>query len=886
MKKSIVFAILYLLMALLVPLGAQASTAYTLVLPSALKTVEAEAFRNDSSVQAVVLPDGVTTIGAYAFAGSGVKRIYLPASIRSIADNAFSNCSSDLVASVIAGSYAYNWCVNHGINVERAITLGNTTAAISTGGQRARLCFIPSTTGEYTLTSTGSNDTYVYLFDDSGTQLAYNDDGGLNSNFSLTYWFIKGRTYYFEVEFYDSSTTGSINMTLSTIPIPNITVGTTTATINTGGASLMYRFVPSRTGSYTLKSTGSYDTVCCLYDAWNNQLAYNDDDGESSNFSLTYELTAGSEYFYEVQFYSDSETGSFPLVLSADFAPSITQQPASVTVFGGSTATFSVKAKGTGTLTYQWQIMLPTGSSWQNTSLGGNRTNTLSFTAQTSHSGSKFRCIVADGYGYNTTSDEASLTVIPTTNITMGTTTATINTGGASLMYRFVPSRTGSYTLKSTGSYDTVCCLYDAWNNQLAYNDDDGESSNFSLTYELTAGSEYFYEVQFYSDSETGSFPLVLSADFAPSITQQPASVTVFGGSTATFSVKAKGTGTLTYQWQIMLPTGSSWQNTSLGGNRTNTLSFTAQTSHNGSKFRCIVTDGYGYNTTSDEASLTVQAPSATVYRALLIGNNNYMNSPLNGCIKDMNAMAAMLSNLGNRFSCTKVSDATAAQMRSAISSAFSGATTSDVSLFYYSGHGMEGENADGTDSINGALVGVNYSSYYPDDYLTPTALASALSQVPGRVIVLLDSCRSGAAIGKGAGDEKTAVDSFNQSVIDAFSAYDTTVMHTSNTADVTGLKYGELATSKFIVITACKAIQDSLEVSGRGLFTSYFIEGCGCTYGSGGYNGSMPADKDGNNKLTVSEIYDYTKAKSSEYTSSQTVQCYAANLSEVMFWR
>ena len=691
MKKSIVFAILYLLMALLVPLGAQASTAYTLVLPSALKTVEAEAFRNDSSVQAVVLPDGVTTIGAYAFAGSGVKRIYLPASIRSIADNAFSNCSSDLVASVIAGSYAYNWCVNHGINVERAITLGNTTAAISTGGQRARLCFIPSTTGEYTLTSTGSNDTYVYLFDDSGTQLAYNDDGGLNSNFSLTYWFIKGRTYYFEVEFYDSSTTGSINMTLSTIPIPNITVGTTTATINTGGASLMYRFVPSRTGSYTLKSTGSYDTVCCLYDAWNNQLAYNDDDGESSNFSLTYELTAGSEYFYEVQFYSDSETGSFPLVLSADFAPSITQQPASVTVFGGSTATFSVKAKGTGTLTYQWQIMMPTGSSWQNTSLGGNRTNTLSFTAQTSH---------------------------------------------------------------------------------------------------------------------------------------------------------------------------------------------------NGSKFRCIVTDGYGYNTTSDEASLTVQAPSATVYRALLIGNNNYMNSPLNGCIKDMNAMAAMLSNLGNRFSCTKVSDATAAQMRSAISSAFSGATTSDVSLFYYSGHGMEGENADGTDSINGALVGVNYSSYYPDDYLTPTALASALSQVPGRVIVLLDSCRSGAAIGKGAGDEKTAVDSFNQSVIDAFSAYDTTVMHTSNTADVTGLKYGELATSKFIVITACKAIQDSLEVSGRGLFTSYFIEGCGCTYGSGGYNGSMPADKDGNNKLTVSEIYDYTKAKSSEYTSSQTVQCYAANLSEVMFWR
>ncbi len=62
--------------------------------------------------------------------------------------------------------------------------------------------------------STGSLDTYGYLFNYSKTQLASNDDGGDNRNFSITYSLQSGRTYLFACKLYSSSATGSFNIKL------------------------------------------------------------------------------------------------------------------------------------------------------------------------------------------------------------------------------------------------------------------------------------------------------------------------------------------------------------------------------------------------------------------------------------------------------------------------------------------------------------------------------------------------------------------------------------------------------------------------------------------------------------------------------------------------
>ena len=87
--------------------------------------------------------------------------------------------------------------------------------SITVPGQIYLVKITPTVSGEYTIESTGSNDTYVYLYDAGGNQLSYNDDGGENRNFSLSYDLAAGQTYYYGVKFYDSSKTGTISMSIN-----------------------------------------------------------------------------------------------------------------------------------------------------------------------------------------------------------------------------------------------------------------------------------------------------------------------------------------------------------------------------------------------------------------------------------------------------------------------------------------------------------------------------------------------------------------------------------------------------------------------------------------------------------------------------------------------
>ncbi len=55
-------------------------------IPSGTSGIASSAFRSNSKVTSITLPDGLTSIGANAFAGTGVTRITIPASVTSIND--------------------------------------------------------------------------------------------------------------------------------------------------------------------------------------------------------------------------------------------------------------------------------------------------------------------------------------------------------------------------------------------------------------------------------------------------------------------------------------------------------------------------------------------------------------------------------------------------------------------------------------------------------------------------------------------------------------------------------------------------------------------------------------------------------------------------------
>ena len=227
-----------------------------------------------------------------------------------------------------------------------------------------------------------------------------------------------------------------------------------------------------------------------------------------------------------------------------------------------------------------------------------------------------------------------------------------------------------------------------------------------------------------------------------------------------------------------------------------------------------------------------VQIASATpVYRALLVGNvySGNESMALDGCDTDVAAMRTMLGGMtGTPYTVSTRIDLTAAQITSAISSTFSGATARDVSLFYYSGHGTSAGALVGTDSY-----GVSVSS-----------LRTALDAIPGTKIVIIDACYSGNMIGKSEGSASPS--SFTSAFISGFSSY--------TKGD------GDLASNGYIVMTACSKDQQSQSLSDGTISFGAFTYGV--TYG-GGYDewnqkslGSLPADTDGNKQITLGEAY------------------------------
>ena len=76
------------------------------------------AFRN-SSVEQVILPDGVKTVDWFAFYGSyRLRSVTLPASVSLIEYGAFELCSSSLKFTCPSNSYAAKYAVSYGITVE------------------------------------------------------------------------------------------------------------------------------------------------------------------------------------------------------------------------------------------------------------------------------------------------------------------------------------------------------------------------------------------------------------------------------------------------------------------------------------------------------------------------------------------------------------------------------------------------------------------------------------------------------------------------------------------------------------------------------------------------------------------------------------------------
>ena len=250
-----------------------------------------------------------------------------------------------------------------------------------------------------------------------------------------------------------------------------------------------------------------------------------------------------------------------------------------------------------------------------------------------------------------------------------------------------------------------------------------------------------------------------------------------------------------------------------------------------------------------------IVSPAVRKYRALLVSEENYPfqeNTVRTGSKASMQAIASLLETAefeDASFVARGAEDLSKAELVAEIRSTFRNATPLDVSLIYITCHG----------SYEG---GMSFLELSDGSSISARDLERELRAIPGTVVVLIDSCGSGGAIGAASEYEN-----FAKGITGAFSG-----------AAIRG--------SKYKVIASAGLDQDSYRIAfnadaGAGIMATAFAralcDGAGWDIDRGD-RGTMGADSNYDGSITLDELYQYMRSRVDWYlgvASSLTGQTY-----------
>ena len=283
-------------------------------------------------------------------------------------------------------------------------------------------------------------------------------------------------------------------------------------------------------------------------------------------------------------------------------------------------------------------------------------------------------------------------------------------------------------------------------------------------------------------------------------------------------------------------------------------------------------------NTGKKVAACTVnvsysKAANETKYRFYGIGNNSYSGGDaLEACINDLNIMAAAATDASFDLVDTNP-DCTGAGIRGVLAemAGNAGIDDNDVTVFYYSGHGLLSP----VKSERGALCGID------DTYLLVDDVQYYLDRTPGTIVVILDSCLSGQYI-----TTKSLSPAQKKAQTAAFNSAWTSSLASSKTAFTSKALTSSTQRSRFKILTAAAPLQSSYgagSATGFGWFTTWASKGLGriANYNTGASTvGPLAADSNKDSAVTLTELYDYIKtnlSKEWDPVYQQNVQAWPA---------
>ena len=287
---------------------------------------------------------------------------------------------------------------------------------------------------------------------------------------------------------------------------------------------------------------------------------------------------------------------------SNDRPPSITGQPANLTVASGAIAAFTASADGTPAPTFIWQRSV--GSTW--TDITGATGTSYTFTATAADDTVQFRMVAANGSG-TAASNAATLRVQHLSITTQPTAQVAVAPALATFAVVAAGNPTATYQWQRSNDGGTV------WADISG-----ATAASFSTAATSAAdnGAKFHVLVSNGVSAALISQAVALTVNVAPTITTQPASLTLTAPAAATFTGAATGLPTPTYQWQRSNDGGTTWSDITGATAAAYSLASTSA-SDNGAKFRLVASNGIGTAATSAVATLTMNsAPGITTQPA------------------------------------------------------------------------------------------------------------------------------------------------------------------------------------------------------------------------------------------------------------------------------
>ena len=613
-------------------------------IPNSVRTIGEWAFKGCSALADATLGSGLRSIGTGAFwACSSLSSITIPASVTSIGEQAFDGCQAMTEILVAADNTKYS--SKNGVLFDK----GQTTLIRYPGGKSGSYSIPTTVTALNALAFSGCSSLTSVTVPESVDSVGY----GVFSNCSALagvslpsgFRFIQSGLFYncssltsitipkYVVEIGSNAFSNCNALTVVSLPQslqiidPDAFSGCggldsvyyagseeewQNVTVNSGnemllGADFIYAYAAKpvikaqpRSVTKPLNTTASFSVTAVGATSWQWQYRASSSDSWSNatadgcktavlNVPVT---SARNGYQYRCVLKNDKgTTWSSAATLKVLFKPTITTQPASVSVKEGETASFTVAA--TGASSWQWQYRSSGSGSWANATAEGNKTATLKVPATAARNGYQYRCAVKNAGG-TSYSSAATLTVKLKPKITTQPKSVSAKEGATAT---FTVSATGAtgwqwqYRSSSSGSWASATA--------------EGNKTATLKVPATAARNGYQYRCKLSNaNGTTWSSAATLTVKLKPVITIQPKSTSVNEGGTAIFTVTA--TGATSWQWQYRSSGTASWASATADGCKSSEMRVPATAARNGYQYRCAVKNAGG-TVYSNVVTLTVK---------------------------------------------------------------------------------------------------------------------------------------------------------------------------------------------------------------------------------------------------------------------------------------